>query len=72
VESSNDVFMFCFGFFFYVCFHLKLIVSHLPRTLIVLVLKLVHTTMLEKTLSNTIDSIMLSIGMPSPTWILLL
>ncbi len=59
MENSNDVFMFCLGLSFYLCFHSKLVLSDILRTL-------VHTTMLEKTLSNKIDNIMLFVRMPSP------
>ncbi len=52
---------------FYVSFHSKLLLSHLPGTLVVFVSKLVHIIILEKTLSNKINNIMLSIGMPSLT-----
>jgi hypothetical protein len=72
VESSNDVFVFCPKLSFYASFHSKFLLNHLLGTLVTFVLKLVHTTMLEKHLSNKIDSIMLSIGMPSPTTILVL
>jgi hypothetical protein len=47
-------------------FHSKLLLSHLLGTLVVSILKLVHTTMLGKTLSNKIDSIMMSVGMAFP------
>jgi hypothetical protein len=57
----------CFALDFFLCqFHSKLLLSHLPITLVMFVSKLVHTTMLEKTLLNKIKSIMLFIGMPSP------
>jgi hypothetical protein len=64
-KALTTFFCFALEFFFNVCFHSKLFLSHLPRTLVVSLLKLVHTTMLEKTLSNKIDNIMLFVGMPS-------
>ncbi len=50
MESSNGVFMFCLRFSFYVNFHSKLFLSHLLGTLVMSMLKLVHTTMLGKTI----------------------
>jgi hypothetical protein len=58
-----DVFMFRLRLFFYVCFHSKLLLSHLLGTLVVSMLKLVHTTMLEKPSLNKINSITLFVGM---------
>ncbi len=71
MESSNDV-LFFFKLSFCVSFHSKLLLSHLPKTLVVSISKLIHTTMLEFFLSNKIDSIMLSIGMFSPIEILVM
>ncbi len=51
--------------YFYVSFHSKLLLSHFLIILVVFVLKHVHAIMLEKTLSNKIDSIMLFVGMSS-------
>ncbi len=66
MDNFNDVFMFCPKLSFYVNFHSKLLLNHFHGTLLLFVSKLIHTTMLEKTLSNKIDNIMLSFGMPSP------
>ncbi len=71
MESVNDVFMFCLRFSFYVNFHSKLLLSHLLGTLVVSILKLVHTTMLGKTLSNKIDSITMSVGILVMTFFIL-
>ncbi len=65
MESFNDVFMFCPKLLFDVNFYSKFLLSHLLGTLIVFVLKLVHTTMLEFFFSNKIDNIMLYVGIPS-------
>jgi len=57
---------------FYISFHSKLLLSHLPTTLVVSMSKLIHTTMLEIFLSNKIDSILLLVGMPFPIQILII
>jgi len=72
VENSNNVFMFCPILSFYVNFHSKFLLTHLPRTLVLSMSKLVRTTILEKTFSNKIDNIMLFVGMPFPIEILVM
>ncbi len=63
MENYNDVFMFCPILSFYVNFHSKLILNHVHGTLVLSVSKLVQITMLEISLLNKIDSIMLFVGM---------
>jgi hypothetical protein len=66
VENFNDVFMFCPILSFYLNFHSKLLLNHLYGTFVLSMSKLVQTTMLEKTLLNKIENIMLFVGMPFP------